>query len=104
MDVYEKEIDYLKLQLLRINNSSSIFNLKKIHSNSIVAQCRLANELLNDDEKHQLFSQRIKEEFLHVHSMVVEANTIADEMQGQVIYYAILHIPVAYLKPSERVG
>jgi transcription initiation factor IIF auxiliary subunit len=95
----EKEIEYLKTQLIRIQNYPSIFNSKKINYD----QCYLANQILNEHEKHQIFSQQIKDEFQRIDSLVYEANTIANEMQGRVVYKTILHIPVSYLKPNERV-
>jgi hypothetical protein len=97
MEVYEKEIEELKTQLIRINNYSSTID-------SSFSQWYLANQLLNEHEQYQTFSDKLQQEFLRIHSLVSEANIISNEMQQQpVVYRAILQIPISYFKPSERV-
>jgi hypothetical protein len=103
MDVYEKEIEYLKMQLVRINSYSSILNSTKIDSDSSFSQWHLSNKFLNEHEKYQAFSHQLKQEFIRINSLVSEANIISNDMQQQIIYHVILQIPVSYLKPSERV-
>jgi hypothetical protein len=94
MEIYEKEIEELKTQLIRINS----------YSDPSFSQWYLANQLLNEHEQHQTFSYKLQQEFLRIHSLVSEANIISKEMQQQpVVYRAILQIPISYFKPSERV-
>ncbi len=99
MDVYEKEIEYLKTRLIRINNYSSIRNSKNLPFDPSF----LSNQILNEDDKYQVFFHQLKQEFKRIHSLVSEANLILNEMQQKIIYNVILQIPVSYLKPSERV-
>jgi hypothetical protein len=87
----EKEIEDLKI---RINNHSKNINYDQYY---------LANEIFNDNENYQRLSQQLKDEFLRIDSLVFEANTIANEMQEEVIYKTILHIPISYFKPNERI-
>jgi hypothetical protein len=103
MDVNEKEIEYLKTRLIRINNYLSIRNSKKLPFDPSFFQCYLSNQILNEDDKYQAFSHRLKQEFKRIHSLVSEANLISNEMQQKIIYNVILQIPVSYLKPNERV-
>jgi len=103
MDVYEKEIERLKTQLIRINNYLSIRNLNKMSFDPTFSQWYLSNQILTDNEKHQVFSNQLQEEFIRIHSLVSEANFISNEMQQNINYNVILQIPISYLKPSERV-
>jgi hypothetical protein len=103
MDVYEREIEALKIQLSRINNYSSILNSRRLPFDPSFSQWRLANKLLNEYEQRQVFSNQIKQDFIRIHSLVSEANRISNEMQQKIIYNVILQIPISYLKPNERV-
>ncbi len=103
MDVYEKEIERLKTQLIRINNYLPIRNSNQISFDPTFSQWYLSNQILTDNEKHQVFSNQLQEEFIRIHSLVSEANFISNEMQQNINYNVILQIPISYLKPSERV-
>lgn len=54
-------------------------------------------------EESRSFFNRLKQELVRVNALVSEANTISSDMQRQTTYSVMLHIPVSYLKPSERV-
>ena len=88
---------------MRINNSSSILNSKKHEFDPSFSQWRLSNKFLNEDNKCEAFFQYLKQEFLRINSLVLESNTISNELQQQIVYNTILQIPVSYLKPNERV-
>jgi hypothetical protein len=102
-DTYEKEIEGLKIQLMRMNNDLPILNSKKPKFDSSYSQWRLSNKLLNEDTKCENLFQILKQEFLRISSLVSEANTISNELQQKIVYNTILQIPVSYLKPNERV-
>ena len=88
----EKEIEDLKI---RISNYSKNINYDQYY---------LANEIFNDNEKHEKFFQQLNDEFQRIDTLVFQANTIANEMQEEVVYKTILHTPVSYFKPKERVS
>ena len=95
---YEKEIEYLKTHLIRRSTQSMMDNYDRI-----CAQYHLANQVIDDEEKHRSFFEKLQDEFQHVDALVLQANTIAHEMQKPVLYQTIVHIPVTYLKSNERV-
>ncbi|CAF3438747.1 unnamed protein product [Rotaria sp. Silwood1] len=101
-DVYEREIEYLKTQLMRSESRSSTINSRTRAFEESLSKWRFSNKLLNESEESRSFFNRLKQELIRVNALVSEANTIASEMQRQTTYSAMLQIPVSYLKPSER--
>ncbi|CAF1281060.1 unnamed protein product [Rotaria sordida] len=101
-DVYEREIEYLKTQLMRSESRSSTINSRTHAFEESLSKWRFSNKLLNESEESRSFFNRLKQELIRVNALVSEANTIASEMQRQTTYSAMLQIPVSYLKPSER--
>lgn len=101
-DVYEREIEYLKGQLMRSDSRSSVINSKNRAFEESLSKWRFSNKLLNGSEESRSFFTRLKQEIIRVNALVSEANTIASELQRQTTYTVMLQIPVSYLKPSER--
>ncbi|CAF4119788.1 unnamed protein product, partial [Rotaria sp. Silwood2] len=101
-DVYEREIEYLKTQLMRSESRSSSINSRSHAFEESLSKWRFSNKLLNESEESRSFFNRLKQELIRVNALVSEANTIASEMQRQTTYSVMLQIPVSYLKPSER--
>lgn len=121
-DVYEREIEYLKGQLMRSESRSSTINSKSRAFEESLSKWRFSNKLLSGyrssllstltkkrrfslrrSEDSRSFFTRLKQEIIRVNALVSEANTIASELQRQTTYTVMLQIPVSYLKPSERV-
>ncbi|CAF0777272.1 unnamed protein product, partial [Didymodactylos carnosus] len=105
-DVYEREIEYLKQQLMR-SISTNLPDRKLSHKNRAMEESfskwRYSNILVNDSEESRAFFAKLKQELIRVNALVSEANTISSEMQRQTIFAVMLQIPVSYLKPNERV-
>ncbi|CAF3355314.1 unnamed protein product [Rotaria socialis] len=101
-DVYEREIEYLKSQLMRSESRSSIINARTCAFEESLSKWRFSNKLLTESEESRSFFNRLKQELIRVNALVSEANTIASEMQLQTTYSVMLQIPASYLKPSER--
>lgn len=122
-DVYEREIEYLKGQLMRSDSRSTTINSKTRAFEDSHTKWRFSNKLLveydafsspasshrfavlslSSSEESRAFFSRLKERLIRVNSLVSEANTISSEMQRQTTYSAMLQIPASYLKPSQRV-
>lgn len=98
MNVYEKEIEYLKAQLIRFNNNSKKFSL-----DPSFIQWYLANKIFHENEKKQILAEKLQQDFLRIQKLTTEANELLNEMQLDIIYNVILQIPITYLKPNERV-
>ncbi|CAF1486858.1 unnamed protein product, partial [Adineta steineri] len=101
-DVYEREIEYLKTQLMRSDSRSTTINSKNRAFEDSLSKWRFSNKLLTESEESRAYFHRLKQELIRVNALVSEANTIASEMQRQTTYSAMLQIPVSYLKPSQR--
>ncbi|UJR37400.1 hypothetical protein I4U23_030105 [Adineta vaga] len=101
-DVYEREIEYLKAQLMRSDSRSSTINSKTRAFEESLSKWRFSNKLLTESEQSRAFFNRLKQDLIRVNALVSEANTIASEMQRNTTYSAMLQIPVSYLKPSQR--
>ncbi|CAF5075730.1 unnamed protein product, partial [Rotaria magnacalcarata] len=101
-DVYEREIEYLKSQLMRSESRSSIINSRTRAFEESLSKWRFSNKLLTESEESRSFFNRLKQELIRVNALVSEANTIASEMQLQTTYSVMLQIPSSYLKPTER--
>jgi len=80
----ETELNYLRTQLQRNN---------KIDYNDIETKYRLAGQ----------YSTKIEDNFLHVQTLVSEANEIVKQMNQNIFYHVITRISNSYLKPNERV-
>lgn len=119
-DAYEREIEYLKAQLMRSETRSTVINPKSRAFEESLSKWRFSNKILNEyihvhlsssltslpfrSDGSRSFFTRLKHELIRMNALTSEANTIASEMQRQTTYTVMLQIPVSYLKPSERVG
>ncbi|CAF1236539.1 unnamed protein product [Adineta ricciae] len=101
-DVYEREIEYLKGQLMRSDSRSTAVNSKTRTFEDSLSKWRFSNKLLTESEESRAFFNRLKQDLIRVNALVSEANTIASEMQQQTTYSVMLQIPASYLKPSQR--
>jgi len=88
--------------LLRAESRSGTTNSKAQTFEESLSKWRFSNKLLNESEESRSFFHRLKQDLIRVNALVSEANTISSELQQQTTYSVMLHIPVSYLKPSER--
>ena len=89
--------------MLRAESRSGTTNSKAQTFEESLSKWRFSNKLLNESEESRSFFHRLKQDLIRVNALVSEANTISSELQQQTTYSVMLHIPVSYLKPSERV-
>ena len=96
----EQEIERLSAFLMQFEKEVSVLDASEFSVEKLRAKWSRVTRRLDE---RSAFLNHLDQKLPNVRSLVAEANVIARDFQQDLFFRVILRVPMAFLKPSERV-